>query len=175
MKSFMAWTAGAVLLLTSCAGPGGHFGGRAGHGGGLFARSGSGDLVQWHRLADGKDVAWILKKPLLVDFYVPEGCDRCERMDRDLWGNPEIARRVNEGFVPVRIDLTRNMSSEEIALGKKYDYRYDCLLLFLDHRGEAIEDAGGGRMCFAEFVSPEWFLGHLERALAAAAARPPTP
>jgi thioredoxin-related protein len=126
-------------------------------------------------LTDAKELASKLGKPMLVDFYVPEGCDRCERMDRDLWGNPEIARRVNEGFVPVRIDLTRNMTREEIALGRKYDYKYDCLLLFLDHRGEVIEDAGGGRMCFAEFVSAEWFLGHLERALAVAAAQAGTP
>lgn len=168
MKTFLTMCAAALLLLTSCAGPGGHHGGHAGHGGGVFARGASQDLVQWHRLADAKEVAWILEKPMLVDFYVPEGCDRCERMDRDLWGNPEIARRVNEGFVPVRIDLTRNLTREEIALGRKYDYKYDCLLLFLDHTGEAIEDAGGGRMCFAEFVSTDWFLGHLERALAAA-------
>lgn len=157
----------ALAFLAACGGRGAHHGGHAGHGGGSAARS-SGSLVQWHRLADGKEKAWILEKPLLVDFFVPEGCDRCERMDRDLWGNPEIARLVNEGFVPVRIDLTRNLSREEIALGRKYDYNYDCLLVFLDYRGEVIEDAGGGRMCFADFVSADWFLGHLKHALATA-------
>ncbi|MDW7712162.1 MAG: thioredoxin family protein [Deferrisomatales bacterium] len=156
----------ALTLLASCGGRGGHHGGHAGHGGGWSARS-TGSLVEWYRLAPGKETAWILEKPMLVDFFVPEGCDRCERMDRDLWGNPEIARLVNESFVPVRIDLSRNLTREEIALGRTYDYNYDCLLLFLDHRGEVIEDAGGGRMCFADFVSTEWFLGHLEHALAA--------
>lgn len=128
-----------------------------------------GGLVTWHTLAEGKALAAAQKKPLIVDYYVPSGCNRCETMDRQVWGNEEIARQVNEGFVPVRVDLTRGMTAEEKALGERYDFHFDCLLLFLDSEGKVLEKAGGGRMCFAEFVDPKWFLNLLAQARKAAA------
>lgn len=127
-----------------------------------------GGLVAWHTLAEGKTRAAAEKKPLLVDYFVPTGCNRCERMDRALWADPEIARRVNGDFVPVRVDLSKPMTDDEKALGARYDFNFDCLLLFLDPGGKVLEKAGGGRMCFAEFVDTQWFLGLLAQARAAA-------
>ena len=135
------------------------------------AAAGRQTLVRWHTLAEAKGIAAAEKKPLLVDYYVPSGCSRCATMDRQVWGNPEIAAQVNEGFVPVRVNLTKPLTDDERALGVRYDFNFDCPLLFLDSEGNVLEKAGGGRMCFAEFVDPKWFLDLLAQAKKAAEAR----
>ncbi len=149
--------------------------GHAGHGGRPPWRD-TGSLaadipIPSYSLAEGKDLAFLQEKPMMVDFYAPEGCSRCDLMARHLWGNPEIARYVEEHFVLVRVDLTGHMTREEIELGRRYDYKFDCLLIYLDYRGEVLTDAGGGRMCFADFIEPETFLKMLSHAAAAAEAR----
>lgn len=160
-----------ALALLGCAG--GHAG-HVGHGG---PGGSGGDAVAEnvpfpvHPLAEGKALALEQKKPLIVDFYAPEGCSRCDRLATHVYSKPEIARRLRDEFVVVRIDLTRNLTSEEIELGRRYEYKYDCLLVFLDGKGEVIEDLSGKRMCFADFIAPEWFLGHLDRAQEVNAAR----
>lgn len=130
-----------------------------------------GGLVAWHTLAEGKSLASAQGKPLLVDYYVPSGCSRCETMDRQVWSNPEISAQVNEGFVPVRVNLTQPLTDDERELGARYDFHFDCLLLFLDSEGKVLEKTGGGRMCFADFVDPKWFLDLLAQAREAAARR----
>jgi len=131
----------------------------------------SGGLVTWHTLAEGRVLAAAQKKPLVVDYYVPSDCGRCETMDRQVWGNPEISAQVNEGFVPVRVNLNKPLTDDEKALGARHNFNFDCLLLFLDSEGKVLEKAGGGRMCFAEFVDSKWFLGLLAQAKKAAEAR----
>ncbi len=160
-----------ALFFAACAGSpqGGPHANHAAHGGG--GKSAPLGKVAWCSLEEGKQLAWVQEKPMLVEFYVPAGCHRCELMDAQIYGNEEIARLINERFVPVRIDLTGTMTREEVELGRRYDYQYECLLLFLDAEGAVIEKAGGGRMCFAEFVSPEWFKGYLHHASEAAAGR----
>ncbi|MBI5015649.1 MAG: thioredoxin family protein [Deltaproteobacteria bacterium] len=128
------------------------------------AAAGRQTLVRWHTLAEAKGIAAAEKKPLLVDYYVPQGCNRCELMERKVYGDPEIAREINEHFAAARVDLTRPMTDDEKELGRRYDFNFDCLLLFLDPEGNVLKDAGGGRMCFAEFVDPKWFAGYLSRA-----------
>jgi len=156
-----------LFLLAAC-------GGHMGHGGShsLVEGSMASDIpIPWHSLANGKVLALEQKKPIIVDFYAPAGCSRCDKMARYVWSNPQIAEAVKRDFVLVRMDLTQNMTKEEIELGRKYDYDYDCLLIFCDSKGEVIEDVSGKRMCFADFVEPEWFIGYLNRAKEVSAAR----
>jgi thioredoxin-related protein len=126
-------------------------------------------LVHWHSLAEAKKIAAAEKKPMIVDYYVPEGCNRCELMDRKVYNDPEIAREINEGFAAARVIVSRPMTDEEKELGRRYDFNFDCLLLFLDSEGNVLKDAGGGRMCFAQFVDPKWFAQYLARARAESA------
>lgn len=154
---------GAVLFLSACAG---HHQHHRMHGSSARVEGSlASDIpIPWHSLAAGKELAREEKKPMIVDFYAPEGCSRCDLMAKHVWGNPEIAQVVKDDFVLVRMDLLQNMTREEIELGRKYDYNYDCLLIFLDSHGEVIEDLSGNRMCFADFIQPEWFIGYLNRA-----------
>ena len=82
--------------------------------------------VNWHSLKEGLRISGTLKKPLLVDFGVEEGCHRCKFMQKNVYGNDEILQKINSDFVPVFIHLNKYLTPQEIALGEKYDYKEDC-------------------------------------------------
>jgi hypothetical protein len=67
-----------------------------------------------------------------------------------------------DDFIPIKIDLTKPLLAEEEAFGNKFEFKHDCLLLFLDHNGEVISDPGGKRLCFIDSLDPEWFVGYLD-------------
>ena len=118
--------------------------------------------VNWMSLEEGLSASETLKKPLLVDFGVEEGCHRCEFIQKNIYGNDEIVGKINSDFVPIFIDLGKPLSSREIALGKKYDFKHDCLLLFLNHKSEVINNPEGGEMCFVGKIEPREFIAYLD-------------
>lgn len=133
----------------------------------LFAPvvAGGGDNeIKWYSLSEGRKKAQIEKKPIVVDFYTDHSCPRCAEMERHVYGNPEIARKLNSEFIPVRIDLGRELEFEEKMLGERYGYREDCLLLFLDRNEKVVKDSAGKEMCFASFIAPDKFLDYMEAA-----------
>lgn len=117
--------------------------------------------IHWWRLSEGLVAAKAQNKPLVVDFYTPEECARCRAMEKYVYSVPEIIRKLNTEFIPVRVDLSKPLTAQERALGEKYDYKNDCLLLFLDPQGEVIE-LEGQKLCFVDYVPPEWFLRYLQ-------------
>jgi len=116
--------------------------------------------ITWYKLSEGKELAKEQKKPMMVDFYYSGECPRCRLMD-EAYANPEIARKLNADFIPIRIELSSAISKEEDELGQKYGYGHDCLLVFLDSNGDVIEEAGE-RLCFVQPVDEKWFLEHLD-------------
>lgn len=123
----------------------------------------AGDLsVKWLSLEEGMAKARAEKKPMIVDFFFGKGCPRCEVLQKEVYDNPAIARKIMDDFIPIRIDLTRKLNAEEERLGNQYDYKNDCLLLFLDYNGVVIKDPSGKKFCFADNIDPEWFVKYLE-------------
>jgi thioredoxin-related protein len=118
--------------------------------------------VKWFSLNEGMEKARAEKKPLLVDFAVAKGCPRCEFLQKNVYSKDEIARKINSDFVPIFIDLSKKLSPEEKVLGEKYDYKSDCLLLFLDYEGNVIKNPETGRMCFPDKIEPEVFIKYLD-------------
>ncbi|MFA4828566.1 MAG: thioredoxin family protein [Thermodesulfovibrionales bacterium] len=131
--------------------------------GNVLAEEKYAEKVNWHSLKGGLKQARLEKKPLLVDFGVVKGCPRCEFLLKNVYSSDEIIRKINSDFVPVFIDLEKDLSADEKSLGEKYDYKSDCLLLFLDYEGNVIKDPQGGKMCFADKVEPEVFIKYLEQ------------
>ncbi len=67
-----------------------------------------------------------------------------------------------EDFIPIRIDLTKKLSKEEQKLGDKYEFKNDCLLIFLDRSGDLVKDAKGKKLCFIDKVDPDEFIKYLD-------------
>jgi thioredoxin-related protein len=120
------------------------------------------DEIKWFSLNAGMEKAKAEKKPMIVDFYFGKGCPRCEALQKNVYDNPTIAKKIMDDFIPIKIDLTKKLSDEEKKLGNQYDYKNDCLLLFLDDKANIIKDPGGKRLCFVNTVNPEWFVKYLD-------------
>ncbi|MDP2278014.1 MAG: thioredoxin family protein [Nitrospirota bacterium] len=120
------------------------------------------EKVKWFSLNEGMEKARAEKKPLLVDFAVARGCPRCEFLQKNVYSKDEIARKINSDFVPIFIDLSKKFSPEEKALGEKYNFKNDCLLLFLDYNGNVIKEPEAGQMCFADKIEPDVFIKYLD-------------
>jgi thioredoxin-related protein len=137
---------------------------------GLFLSSSAfaADLVNWHTLKDGMEKAQAEKKPVVLDFFYGKGCPRCEFLEKEIYNDQVIANKINDDFVPIRIDLNRKLSPEEQSLGEKYNFKNDCLLIFLDANGEMVKGTGGKKLCFIDKVDPEEFVKYLDAAKAQA-------
>lgn len=120
------------------------------------------EKINWLSLSAGLKKAKAEGKPMIVDFGVPEGCPRCAFLEKNVYGSDEIAGKINSEFVPVLIDLSKKLTPEEKALGEAYDFKNDCLLLFLDPDGRVIKDPMGVSMCFADNVEPKVFMDYLD-------------
>ena len=118
--------------------------------------------IHWFSLKEGTEKAKVEKKPMIVDFFYGKGCPRCEVLQKGVYDNPAIAKKITDEFVPIRVDLTKKLTEEEEKLGNKYDFKNDCLLLFMDFQGNVIKDPSGKRLCFADTVEPEWFVQYLD-------------
>jgi thioredoxin-related protein len=127
-----------------------------------YSASFAAEGIQWMSLKEGMIKAKIEQRPLIVDFYYGKGCPRCESLQKNVYDEPSIARKIMSSFVPVKIDLTKPLTAQEDALGKKFEYKNDCLLLFLDHNGELIHDTEGKRLCFVDKLDPKWFDSYLD-------------
>jgi thioredoxin-related protein len=129
---------------------------------GAFAGETYAPKVKWHSLEEGSRIAKEQKKPMVVDFAIAKGCPRCEFLQKNVYGNDEIVNKINSDFVPVWIDLGKSITPGEKALGDKYDFKNDCLLLFLDHKGNVLRDPEGKHMCFKENVTAGEFNRFLD-------------
>jgi len=121
--------------------------------------------VNWHTLEEGRMLARHQKKPMVVDFAVPKGCDRCDFLQDNVYSRDEIVGKLNSDFIPIWVNLDQSshaLTEEERKLGEKFEYQKDCLLLFLDHEERVIQDPEGKRFCFAEEVEPEDFNSYLD-------------
>jgi len=118
--------------------------------------------VKWYSLKDGTVKAKTEKKPIIVDFFYGPGCPRCEKLEKGVYADPKIAKKINDDFVSIFIDLTKPLAKEEEDLGNKYDYKNHCLLLFLDPEMNLIDDPSGKKMCFVDDIEPYIFIGYLE-------------
>jgi thioredoxin-related protein len=118
--------------------------------------------INWYTLKEGQEKSKTEGKPVIVDFFFGKGCPRCEFLEKEVYSNPSIAKKITDDFVPIRIDLTRKLSKEEQSLGEKYQFKNDCLLIFLDRSGNLVKDATGKKLCFIDKVDPDEFIKYLD-------------
>lgn len=153
----------AALCFGGCAGK--HDNHHAGmHGGHGTSTPQKPSRITWHDFDEGKERAIAENKLMVVDFWVGEGCHRCDVMAMKIWRDPKVVELMEEHFIAVRVDIERALPEGARALGKKYDYNYECLLVLCTPDGNAVEDSTTGRMCFSELITAEWFVSYLKQA-----------
>jgi hypothetical protein len=124
------------------------------------------ELVQWRTLMEGKKEARSRNMPVLVDFYVEHNCPRCEALDRQVYVNAYITNKINEKFVPVRVDLDKELNREEQALMDELKTGGECVLAFLNIDGTLICDKKGVPISSMEMIPPNKFNWFMDQALA---------
>ncbi len=120
------------------------------------------ETIRWYKLKEGIALARKFHRPCVIDFYFPGGCSRCSRLEQRVYNDPRIIKKINSEFIPIRINLAEPLTSEERALGERFKYKHECLLVFMDEEGRVIEDLSGNKLCFTDYIEPEWFLKYLE-------------
>ncbi|MGC2064112.1 MAG: thioredoxin family protein [Thermodesulfovibrionales bacterium] len=120
------------------------------------------DRITWSTLHDGIIRAKAEKKAMIVDFFYNMDCPRCAKLQKEVYENPAIAKKIMDEFIPIRVDLTKKLTKDEEQLGEKYDYKKDCLLIFLDYDNNLIKDQTGKKLCFIDKVDPDEFIQYLD-------------
>ncbi|ABD90429.1 protein-disulfide reductase DsbD [Rhodopseudomonas palustris] len=78
-------------------------------------------------------------KPIMIDFSA-DWCTSCKTMERDVFGDPTVRRRLNDVTL-IRADVTRS-NAETAALMKRFDVVGPPTVVFLDqHDGHEITSA----------------------------------
>ncbi|MBI4341199.1 MAG: thioredoxin family protein [Candidatus Omnitrophica bacterium] len=109
----------------------------------------AGVVAAWPRPANGPAVAWQpyaaaaleravrAHQPVVIDVYA-DWCLPCVELDRVSFRHPDVVQAM-EGIVPLRIDVTRQASSDAQALFQRYEvYGVPTVLLF---DGQGVERA----------------------------------
>lgn len=120
------------------------------------------DEVTWLTLSEGAAKAKAEKKPMIVDFFYGDGCLRCEKLVKGVYDNQAIAQRLMVDFIPIRVDLSKNLTEQEEKLGDKHDYKKECLLLFLDSEGNTLKDPEGNPLSCATTIDADLLIRYLD-------------
>jgi len=122
------------------------------------------DGIIWLPLSEGTAKAKAEKKPMLVDFFYGTGCPRCEALEKEGYKNETIIQRITADFIPIRIDLTKQLTKDEEELGEKYNRQEECLLVFLDSEGVIMKDSAGVNLRFTSAIATDMLILNLEMA-----------
>jgi hypothetical protein len=109
-----------------------------------------GTRVEWRDWGQSAfDEASEAGKPVLLALTAT-WCDGCHEMDAETYADPRIAANVNDGFVPVRVDVDRHPRVRE-----RYNMGGFPSTVFTTPTGEVLTGAG--------YLDPESFRGILDR------------
>lgn len=116
-----------------------------------------GALVKWVPLEDAIGIASASNKPILFDFTA-EWCQPCHMLDAQVFRDAELAAKINERFIPVRV--TDRMQEEghnkpEVAeLQQRYSVRGFPTVVIADATGteRGRMEGFGGRDAFERMM-----------------------
>ncbi len=74
------------------------------------------NLIAYFTLEEGLAAAKALKKPIMIDF-TGHSCANCRKMEKEVWKDPEVLKRMRENFVLVSLYVDE---STELPLNEQY-------------------------------------------------------
>lgn len=125
----------------------------------------------WPRPAAGPLVAWVPYneaaleqaqrdgKAVLIDIYA-DWCLPCVEMDHTTFRNPRIVELLSTSVVPLRLDVTREVSPEGERLLQRYDVFGAPTVLLFDRTGKERQDVR-----VTGFIGSDGLLERLQRLL----------
>lgn len=138
-------------------------------------------LVAYFTLEEGMAAAKALNKPIMLDF-TGHSCANCRKMEKEVWKDPEVLKRMKENFVlvslyvdestdlPIKEQYTKKDGDRVITEGDKnldyeitqFGFNAQPLYMFLDLDGKPLSSIKYG-------YDPDIakFIAHLDAAKAA--------
>ncbi|MFO7964160.1 MAG: DUF255 domain-containing protein [Desulfobacterales bacterium] len=105
----------------------------------------SNERVKWHSYDAGMRQSEAEGKNVLISFYA-DWCTFCEKMEKETFKEPAIAKFLNENFISIKVD-----TEKEAEVARKYFVRGLPMTWFLEPGGEKISSLPG-------YIPPEMFL-----------------
>jgi hypothetical protein len=100
---------------------------------------------------------------VILDFSAAPMWSGCARLDAEVYSDDQVARFINELFVPVRVHV-RDQADEFKRLGKRYNVQWTPTILVLDAAGEERHRVEGF-LPSGDFI-PQLALGRAKAAFA---------
>jgi thioredoxin:protein disulfide reductase len=96
-------------------------------------------------------------KPVIIDFYAT-WCAPCRELEEITFHHGAVVQRSREGFVMIKVDVTRGGNPVHERLMEDYGVRGVPTIVFLDAEGKERQD-----LRLVDFLPPEPFLLLMEK------------
>ena len=101
--------------------------------------------LRWYSHFEGLELGRLENKNVLIHFYA-DWCGFCEKMERETYGNPDVAAYMGDHFILARVNTDRDRE-----LAAAYFVRGLPMVWFVGPSGETLTALPG-------YVPPEQFL-----------------
>ena len=105
--------------------------------------------LKWKPFDNGFLDAQKGRKKLMLDVYT-DWCGWCKKLDRDVYGDEQVSRYLNEKYVVVKLNAEdtsivsyKDKKYSKIALARSFGVSGYPTIIFFDSNGDAINSLGG--------------------------------
>lgn len=113
------------------------------------ASAGEKQELKWRPFEAGFTEAKKTNKKIMIDVYT-DWCLWCKRLDRDVYGNDQVAAYLNRQYITIKLNAESNAeiqfnetSYTEASLAQAFGVTGYPAIIFFDSNGEPLDKLGG--------------------------------